>query len=324
MTDEIRRGMKAKTIKAVLRRKLDALLESIDDEAVRELVAKNTIVTGGAIASMLLGEPVNDFDIYFRDIDTCEAVAAYYVAQFKLSPPKNFKHGGDIQIWHERYDAGEESRVRIVVKSAGMASETQSNDYEYFEGISDDSGAAAKYVDTAFGVEVTENGERPIVPVVPVVRSFRPVFLSSNAITLSDKVQIILRFHGEPEQIHQFYDFVHCTNYWSSWDSNLVLRPEAMESLLSRELRYVGSKYPLCSLFRIRKFVQRGWTINAGQMLKMAFQMQSFDLTKFDVLEDQLTGVDVAYFNQVIERLREKGGETVDAAYLIEIINRMF
>ena len=37
---------------------------------------------------------------------------------------------------------------------------------------------------------------------------YRPVFLSQNAITLSDRMQIVIRFHGLPNQIHDNYDFV--------------------------------------------------------------------------------------------------------------------
>lgn len=68
-------GYKAKTIKSVLRKKVDDWLASIEDEEVRKLAQKNTVVTGGCIASMLLGEPVNDFDIYFQDFATTKAVA---------------------------------------------------------------------------------------------------------------------------------------------------------------------------------------------------------------------------------------------------------
>src|SRR3546814_2013322 len=46
--------------------------------------------------------------------------------------------------------------------------------------------------------------------------TYRPVFVSTNAITLSDKIQIVLRFYGEADAIHENYDFVHCTNYWTS------------------------------------------------------------------------------------------------------------
>jgi hypothetical protein len=56
----------------------------------------------------------------------------------------------------------------------------------------------------------------------------------------------------------------------------------------------------------------------------MAMQISELDLTDISVLEDQLTGVDTAYFLQLIEKLKEKDPEKVNAAYLVEIIDRMF
>jgi hypothetical protein len=47
-------------------------------------------------------------------------------------------------------------------------------------------------------------------------------------------------------------------------------------------------------------------------------------MTNHTVLEEQLTGVDVAYFAEVIEKIKAKDPEKVDAAYLTEIIDRMF
>ena len=46
--------------------------------------------------------------------------------------------------------------------------------------------------------------------------------------------------------------------------------------------------------------------------------------TRDDVLQDQLTGVDCAYFCEVMNKLKEKDPEKVNSAYLIEIIDRMF
>ena len=53
-------------------------------------------------------------------------------------------------------------------------------------------------------------------------------------------------------------------------------------------------------------------------------QISALDLTDIPTLEDQLTGVDVAYFLEVIEKLKAKDPEKVNNAYLIEIIDRMF
>lgn len=74
--------MKRRTIKRILRKKFKEFLDSIDDERVQKLVAENSIITGGAISSMLLHEKVNDFDVYFKNSETALAVAEYYVGRF--------------------------------------------------------------------------------------------------------------------------------------------------------------------------------------------------------------------------------------------------
>ena len=75
---------------------------------------------------------------------------------------------------------------------------------------------------------------------------------------------------------------------------------------------------------RIRKFIKRGWNINAGQILKAVVQLQEVDLFNPEVLEDQLTGVDSAYFVEIIAKVKAKDPEKINGAYLIEIVDRMF
>lgn len=289
--------MKAKTIKKALRSKTNDWLASIEDESVRKLAAMNCIVTGGAIASMLLKEPVNDYDIYFKTLEATVAVGRYYVERFKAAT------GHELEL-----NVDEDGRVRITTKG-GYRGETQ-GDVTTLQ----DSGEIEDVYDETEAIALKDESKP----------KYRPIFLSTNAITLSQKIQIILRFYGEPDAIHENYDFIHCTNYWKAWDDDLVLRPAALEALLSKELRYVGSKYPVCSVMRIRKFIKRGWSVNAGQILKMMMQVSALDLTNPKVLEDQLTGVDSAYFLQIMEKLAEKDPEKVNAAYLVEIIDRMF
>jgi len=312
--------VKAKTIKKVIKAKVDDWISSIEDETVRGLAAKNTVVTGGCIASMLLNEEVNDFDLYFTNKETTVAVAKYYVSRFHS---KN-KAGIEVPIYVDH----DTDRVRIVVKSAGIASEEGSEKpYEYFEGRPDD--AAGEYVSEVLGdagdiEQALEETTEAALAVDDGKPKYRPVFLSTNAITLSHKVQIVLRFYGSADKIHENYDYVHCTNYWTNNDDELVLRQPALESLLAKELRYVGSKYPICSVIRLRKFIKRGWTVNAGQILKMMLQISELDLKDHAVLQDQLTGVDAAYFVQLVSKVKEKDPEKVNSAYLVEIIDRMF
>jgi hypothetical protein len=282
--------MNKRDISKVLNKKFNNFLDSITDPVVKALVERNTIITGGCIASMLLGEEVHDFDMYFTNQATVLAVAHYYVDKWMELHPKSCIKPREV--------IGDDLRVTIKIDSIGVLGEAPAEDAE---------------------PEKIDPADK---------QQYKPVFLSSNAITLSGKVQLIIRFYGDPAEIHTNYDFAHCCNYWTSKAKIVELTMPAMESLLSRQLNYQGSLYPVCSVIRTRKFIKRGWHINAGQYLKMCIQISMLDLTDVNVLEDQLTGVDAAYFNQVIEICKEAVGEDVkamlDENYLVEVIERVF
>lgn len=291
--------MKINTIKKILNGKFNSWADSIVKPELANMVKENSFITGGCIASMLMRETVNDFDIYFRNKETALAVAEYYVESFKTS-------GHEIKVHLDE----ESERIRIVTKSGHRGATGGAIEDEVIPSSGE---IEDRYVEAeAKALDEKEDGK------------FNPVFFSTNAITLSGKIQLVLRFYGEPEDVHKNYDFVHCTNYWTSRDNNLVLRQDALESILSKELRYVGSLYPVCSIIRLRKFIARQWTVNAGQILKMLLQCGELDLTDPKILEDQLTGVDSAYFCQLIRAVHEKDEQKVTAAYLVEIIDRIF
>lgn len=326
--------MKKKTINKILTSKFNDFLKSIDNEEVKKLVADNSIITGGCIASMLLQEPVNDFDLYFTNKETTKAIAEYYVTKFKAIVALTHKDGMSIEMkvmdGDEPLAVGsgsqslqEAGRIKIYIKSSGIAGEKQNGDYQYFESRPVEEGE--DYVNNAVQ-SVEEIDETHIDE--SSGEKYKPVFLSANAITLSNKIQVVIRFYGDPDTIHQHYDYIHCTNYWTSKDKNMVLKQEALEALMAKELIYVGSKYPICSMIRTRKFIKRGFTINPGQYLKMAFQISQLDLTNLQVLEDQLTGVDAAYFGQLIDSLqshKEKNPDfKLEYGYLATIIDKIF
>lgn len=312
---DIKYGRKRSGIKKQLTEKIEDWLESIEDEHAQQLARENTIVTGGSITSMLLGEQVNDYDIYFRTKETTKAVAEYYIRKF------NDKHALAVapsttsytpEVREETLDniRGEaEERVTIFLKSAGVAAEDQ-GEYSYFETLGPEE--AEKF---AASLAETADESRP---------KYRPVFLSQNAITLSDKVQLVIRFYGEPESIHDNYDFIHATCYWDHFKNQLELPAEALEALLSRTLIYRGSLYPVASVFRTKKFLERGWRITAGQQLKMMWQISQLDLNHYETLREQLTGVDAAYMWQLLDALKGVDPEKINASYVATIIDKIF
>lgn len=301
MDNKVKRGFKRKTIEATIRSKIKAWLATIEDIELRDAVRKDFIVTGGAITSMLLGDLPNDYDVYFQDPDVAARLANYYISRLP-SVDNEMTKTPIVTVPPER------NRVEIKVQSAGIAGEDiDQNKYEYFEMYSDGADRAAAYLDA---MAAKNTGK------------FTSLAITTNAITLTDQIQIILRFCGSPEEIHKNYDFVHTTN-WFTEDHGLELRVEALESTLSRELKYIGSRYPICSMFRLKKFIKRGWTITAGEMLKIAWDISKLDLNDREVLQDQLTGVDAAYFRQIMDLL-SKDDKPIERTYLFELINRIF
>jgi hypothetical protein len=152
---------------------------------------------------------------------------------------------------------------------------------------------------------------------------YQPLFFSPNAISLSNQIQIVIRFHGDDVAIHKTFDFIHATNYFT-FKTGLVVNTDALLSILTKQLRYQGSFYPLTSIIRMKKFIKRGWNINAGEILKIMFQISELDLKNPDVLEEQLIGVDVAYFGVLIEILRGLPGEKMTSPYLNALIDKVF
>lgn len=322
--------MNRKTICKVLKNVHQGLLETIDDPVVKSAMKIGSIYTGGCLASMLRNERVNDYDIYFRDKGICKLVAEYYVKKFIEMNEERLKTRPGSSTLIRPKILEENDRIKIIIPSAGIASETGTGEraYQFFESQSDEN--AEGYVD-----DIAETLER--ADEIPkedldkegdVKLKHRPVFLSSNAITLSGKIQLVIRFYGSHEEIHKNYDYVYCMNSWIAENGMLILRPDALESILSKHLQYKGSLYPLSSIIRTRKLIRRGWHLNAGQYLKMCFQLSQLDLTNLDTLEDQLVGVDNAYFVQLIARLRDKqkndGKFVLDMCYLESVIDRIF
>jgi len=348
--------MNKKIIKSIIKNKLNKWLETIDDEKVRSLAKHNTILTGGAIANMLLNEDVKDYDLYFRDKKTTLAVANYYVNKFneKHKNRKN-KLGGSTKVYvldGETLRPDRNGNMDFIDRNSEIAKEFASQGNTKSRMIAGCTPDRVKIIVRSDGVAVDDEHkailEQPFEDVIEAMEAadqlsektlddseakafkedYHPVFLSTNAITLSGKIQLVVRFYGEPEEIHKNYDFVHATNFFDSGSDKLVLNQEALECLINKELRYVGSKYPLCSIIRTRKFIKRGFHINAGQYLKMCFQVSQLDLTNIDTLEDQLVGVDSAYFMVLINALREKAESdphfSVEESYVTSIIDKIF
>lgn len=298
---DVKRGYKSKTIISVINQKISEWLKEVakKNADLAKEISGNYFITGGAISSMLLGDKPNDYDIYFTNAETAKKVVEFYLDGIVKS---DYVSRVEARIVNN-------NQVAIFLKSVGVLGENPDDEidgYRYFEG--EPISSLSDYIE-----KWATKGKKP----------YHPVLITSNAITLSDEIQLITRFCGDPAEIHTNFDFEHCLNYYSP-ETGLVLKQGSLETILARELKYVGSKYPVASLFRIRKFLERGWTITASEMVKIAFDISKLDLSDVNILKDQLIGVDLAYFHEVISILQKDSNKEIDRTYLFETLNRVF
>lgn len=282
--------MKVRAIKKVLSRKFNEFTDSIPDEKVKEAVTQHGIIAGGAIASLLLGQKVNDYDIYFDNLEAAKRVGQYYINLF------NDKSEYGVTLEEE------EGRIKIKVAGGAAGEEIAEEDDLPLRSLLELGG---------LGVNLDEEAE-----------AYVPRFITENAISLIGDIQLIMLFQDQPLELIQRFDFVHCRCYWIP-GGELVLPPESILSILTQDLKYVGNDYPLHSLIRVRKYLRRGWFISAGELLKIAVKLNELDLMDVETLQNQLMGVDVAYFREMWSMIDDLNGQLTPPA-LYDIIDSVF
>lgn len=277
--------MQTKSINQAIRKKINEWIDSIADTELQNDLKKSVLVSGGSIASLFLGESVNDFDIYIQERPVLLALTKYYC---KGIGGVEILDGAEKDSLIDQYRESF-SREDFLKHPGHRASALRNLRPEQIK----------LYINHGGGykcdIKVDQDGSQ---------FKYQPSYFSPNAISLTDQIQIVIRFWGTPDEIHKTFDYIHATNYWTH-EKGVVLNLESVESLLTKTLRYQGSLYPLTSVIRSKKFIKRGFNINAGELLKMMFQISLLNLEDLDVLEDQLIGIDVAYFEVLIQALRD-------------------
>jgi hypothetical protein len=342
--------MLTKTMNQILSKKVNHWLETITDEELRKEILNGLVITGGCFPSMIMNEEPKDYDCYFTTKELTLKVAEYYAKVWNDSHPEQKNRIGKVckvmvldganpsqeirdYYWNLRGQGSVEDmsetgavmidncapeRVKMIFPSDGVVGDLDAVNSDEELGLSRTSTVQiVQELDEVKADEIIGKEKRP----------YFPVFISENAITLSDGIQIVVRFYGEPDKVHETYDFVHTKAYWTK-KTQTVIPNQVYECVINKTLIYTGSLYPICSIFRLRKFIARGWKINVGQILKMCMQVSELNLQNINTLEEQLVGVDSLYFQQLINQFQKKRANdpsfVLSTDYVLSIIDKIF
>lgn len=157
------------------------------------------------------------------------------------------------------------------------------------------------------------------------------VFKTGNAYTYEighskTRMQLIQAFIGSPEEIFDKFDFSCCMGAYHFMSKEFRLHPNFLTHLAQRRLVFnTKTPYPLSSLVRVRKYIQKkGFSIDAIQLVKMALTIHSIDLSNYQVLKQQLQGVDIMLFKQLLDKLEEKKNEPYEFEEFVTWIENLY
>ena len=272
----------------------------VDDDPICSIqyLKKVLIISGGAIASLYLNEEVNDYDIYSRDENLIESVRDCVIKHINSSQHTNFRYSKKLNKFY---------RCLNLEKDIDN-DEYENEEIEFYEVISVPEIIKRNMINRAdIDDDEDDYNEDEIKGVIAglLTKPFEPLYITVNAISFTQGYQLITRFFGEPEEILSNFDFIPVKNYFDFERGKLILNDNALNSLLTKTLYYDGTKFPICSIFRMKKYLLKGWKISTTEIFKMCYQISELDLKDIEILKEQLIGVSTTFFLKFLLKLNK-------------------
>lgn len=82
-------------------------------------------------------------------------------------------------------------------------------------------------------------------------------WITENAVTLKNHLQLITKHYGSPEEVRRTFDFVHCMPYYSPWDDVLYISRKQFNCCFNKVLEVNNSDN--FTTWREQKFKERGY-----------------------------------------------------------------
>lgn len=223
----------------------------ISEQRFAKLILDSTFIAGGAVTSYLAKRTPKDYDLFFSNEEDCiEVVEALLNSDARTMPLLKKK-----VLRFEKDTAG----TKLMIGMLDCAPEE---------------------------IDAINSKHSP-----GVIK-----FVSRNAITLQNNLQIIFRFVGQPEEVFKTFDFEHCKCYWKSLPTGLTagkfyIDPKASLAFATKQLVYTQrSRFILSALYRMTKFVRRGWSVPLSTLYALTQDASTIDLTDPKVVESELLG----------------------------------
>lgn len=155
-----------------------------------------------------------------------------------------------------------------------------------------------------------------------ISRDYEVVFETPVALTFRIHgllFQVIFKVTGEPEQIINGFDFTVCAGAYDFKSDKFILHDDFLRDLAQRKLYYIGSAYPIASMVRVRKFLNKGFDIPGTEIIKLSLDIHNLKIETMQDLKDQLYGIDAVILSEFLEKI--EGNSQFDYDIFMEMLN---
>lgn len=160
------------------------------------------------------------------------------------------------------------------------------------------------------GLELVSLGEKGIE-----TDSARSVILNGH------RVQLIKCVLGDPSKIITGFDFTICQGSFSL-NSGFAFGDEFFLHLAQRKLVFnIAAEYPICSLYRARKFIQRGFHFSGIEAIKLGLRIHALTINTYADLRKQLMGIDTLFLKDLTDSLQGDAEKSYDFNQFMETLN---
>ena len=137
------------------------------------------------------------------------------------------------------------------------------------------------------------------------------VVQTDNAITLrwhGHKWQLIRCVFGTAAEIFNSFDFSICMGAYSLTHNVWTLHKDFLVHNAEKRLVFHnGTRYPLCSLIRTRKYASRGYTLTGVGYIEIALCVHALRINTYADLKFHLQGIDTAFLKPLTDELMKQG-----------------
>lgn len=154
------------------------------------------------------------------------------------------------------------------------------------------------------------------------------IFRTENAWSFKNngvKVQYICKVVGSETEILKNFDFTVNECAYNPKVKDFVMNEDYfLYDLCSKRLRYnINGKYPVASLWRVNKYIKKGFSLPAIESIKLALRINNLHITTYKDLKEQLEGIDTLFLKDLTDKFLENPDKEFQFNEALELMNKV-